>query len=513
MSPKWYPYAVGALLALYIILLHTKTISFVTADLGRHLKNGELFISSGNILHTNFYSYTEPDFPVVTHHWGSGAIFYLIWKLSGFEGLTLWYAVASGISVFFIYDASRRISNVPFSAVSLLLAIPLIIYRIEIRPEVFSYLFFSLFVWLIILYRKKMLRFSTVSIIMLVSQLLWVNLHVLFILGFLVVGISGIEYVVRKQYHEGRRWGLLICGMTGVSLVNPFGIYGLLEPLTILRQYGYMIVENQSALFLIKRFGSGIYGYYFILAGLSISIITLSIISSKRFGGYGFFLYSIAMFAAALSFKYVRAFPLFGYMFSVCVPYAISLLVKKYPVSKERQAFIVAGFIGVIVWIGIGFNTVYSPLYANRFGVGLEEGVNASAEFFVKSNIRGPVFNNYDIGGYLIYHLYPEKVFVDNRPEAYSVSFFTETYIPAQESEEKWDELMAAYDFNVIYFYRHDMTPWAQPFLIRRIADPAWAAVYIDDWTIILVRDIPENRELIETYKIPPKVFSLSGGS
>ena len=130
MSSKWYPYAVSALLALYIILLHTKTISFVTADLGRHLKNGELLVSSGTILHTNFYSYTEPDFPVVTHHWGSGAIFYLIWKLSGFEGLTLWYAIASGISVFFIFDASRRISNVSFSVVSLLLAIPLITHPI-----------------------------------------------------------------------------------------------------------------------------------------------------------------------------------------------------------------------------------------------------------------------------------------------------------------------------------------------------------------------------------------------
>jgi len=63
------------------------------------------------------------------------------------------------------------------------------------------------------------------------------------------------------------------------------------------------------------------------------------------------------------------------------------------------------------------------------FGFGLVQGNNQSAQFFIDNNIKGPLFNNYDIGGYLIYHFYPqEKVFTDNRPEAYSVSFF-EKYI------------------------------------------------------------------------------------
>jgi len=41
--------------------------------LGRHIKNGELVLNGDfGILKSNFYSYTEPDFPVINHHWGGG---------------------------------------------------------------------------------------------------------------------------------------------------------------------------------------------------------------------------------------------------------------------------------------------------------------------------------------------------------------------------------------------------------------------------------------------------------
>ena len=43
---------------------------------------------------------------------------------------------------------------------------------------------------------------------------------------------------------------------------------------------------------------------------------------------------------------------------------------------------------------------------STAFGFNLEKNINSSAEFFKNTKISGPIFNNYDIGGYLIYHLY-----------------------------------------------------------------------------------------------------------
>ena len=74
-----------------------KTHAFITSaevidltnggiDLGRHLKNGELLLSQ--ILHTNFYSYTQPE---LNHHWLAGIVFYSVYKLDGFPGLNAFY--------------------------------------------------------------------------------------------------------------------------------------------------------------------------------------------------------------------------------------------------------------------------------------------------------------------------------------------------------------------------------------------------------------------------------------
>ena len=72
--------------------------------------------------------------------------------------------------------------------------------------------------------------------------------------------------------------------------------------------------------------------------------------------------------------------------------------------------------------------------------LGLLPKINAAADFYKTNKIQGPIFNNYDIGGYLIFHLYPEKIFVDNRPEAYPTSFFQDVYIPMQENNDIWKE-------------------------------------------------------------------------
>ena len=120
------------------------------------------------------------------------------------------------------------------------------------------------------------------------------------------------------------------------------------------------------------------------------------------------------------------------------------------------------------------------------------------------------MFNNYDIGGYLIYHLYPDtKVFVDNRPEAYPASFLTDVYVPMQESDAKWREIDANQHFNVIFFNWHDYTPAGQTFLITRIRDPEWAPVYVDQFALIFLRRTTENQSIISRYEIPRDRFSV----
>jgi hypothetical protein len=62
----------------------------------------------------------------------------------------------------------------------------------------------------------------------------------------------------------------------------------------------------------------------------------------------------------------------------------------------------------------------------------------------------------------------------------------------------------------VIYFYRHDQTTWGQPFLIRRIDDPAWAPVFVDGYTIILAKRGGVNQGVIEKFELPRSIFGVT---
>src|SRR5438128_2309762 len=73
---------VYALLIVWYAITSAEVIDLTNGgiDLGRHLKNGELLLSpaASQILHTNFYSYTQPDLKFVNHHWLAGIVFYAV---------------------------------------------------------------------------------------------------------------------------------------------------------------------------------------------------------------------------------------------------------------------------------------------------------------------------------------------------------------------------------------------------------------------------------------------------
>jgi len=156
------------------------------------------------------------------------------------------------------------------------------------------------------------------------------------------------------------------------------------------------------------------------------------------------------------------------------------------------------------------FMVVFSVLNSYQFlsyhwrdrGIGLAPRVNEAAEFFKQEKISGPIFNNYDIGGYLIWNLYPQKkAFVDNRPEAYPDSFFSEVYKPMQEDPAIFEKIDQEYNFNAVFFYSHDITPWGINFLKAIKSNSAWAMVYSDDYAIIYLKRNETNKPLIDKYK------------
>ncbi len=499
------------LLAWYGFFLAHK-IDLTTADLGRHLKNGQLILKGDfGILKSNFYSYTQPAYPMVNHHWGGGLIFFLIEKLAGFSGLSLFYLLVSLIIFFLFFYLAQKQADFRITALVALLLIPLMASRTEIRPEIFSYLLAGLFFWILWHYQKGQMADKWLFVLPLL-EIVWINTHIYFVLGPALIGLFLLERLIKEKRFSSIRRLAVVFGLTGLAaFVNPFGLKGVLYPFNIFREYGYRIIENQSVWFLenlgiISNPNLTLFKIAFVV--LVLSFVWL-LIKNRRSFSISYF--GLALLWSVMSWLAIRNFTLFGFFALPVISYNISQGLKQKRRKEEIVKSLVIIFLALAVFL-ITFFTHYQrlPLTKEEFGFGLLEKNNQSAEFFKEENIQGPVLNNYDIGGYLIYHLYPdEPVFTDNRPEAYSVSFFEDIYIPLQQNESVWQEKDGLYNFNAIFFNYHDATPWGQQFLISRLKDPLWAAVWADQYAIIFLKRNELNQPIIEQYEIPQSYFRI----
>ena len=136
------------LLAL-VFIVYSQKIEFNSVDLGRHLANGKVVWQDKDILFKNSYSYTEPDTSFINHHWLGGVIFYVVYLLGGFKLLTVFNLLIAILIFVLTFNFSRRQTGFYFSAILALPVIFLLSERVEVRPEIFSYLFIIL-TWLII---------------------------------------------------------------------------------------------------------------------------------------------------------------------------------------------------------------------------------------------------------------------------------------------------------------------------------------------------------------------------
>lgn len=497
------------LLTIYAGFFFARPINLATADIGRHIVNGELILSGiTDVLYSNHYSFTEQNHEFVNHHWGSGILFYLIHTAAGFKGLSIVYILLTLVALFLMGSATSIRNTKVISALVLATVIPLVAYRVEVRPEGFSYAILAGYFYLLSLFRAERISFKQLIIPLLSLQVLWVNLHIFFFLGIVASGAFLLGSLIDQNRSQTKNLLALLFGLIAASLINPHFHKGLLAPLTIFNEYGYMVAENQTILFMHERFGNPELFHFEIFAILTLLLIALNFY-------LGIWKQNIAEILLALTFVglsavAVRGIPLFALFF---VPLSASVIQHyinglNYKMRESILTFLpLVGIVFLVILIPL--KGTYASAQKGYESIGLIEGINGCGEFLRSNQIPGKIFNNYDFGSYLIFHLHnEEKVFVDNRPEAYSVTFFDSIYKPMQQNEAIWAEKSLEYGINSIVFYRHDNTPWAQPFLISKTQDPEWVPIYVDEVSLILISNVASNSQWINKFALPREMFS-----
>jgi hypothetical protein len=505
-----------AALLFWLGIFMSEKIDLTTADLGRHLQNGKWVIENhfnlfekNSPLHKNFYSYTNPDFPVVNHHWGSGVLFYAIYRLAGFPGLSLFYIIFSLAAFAIFFRIAQKNSDFTTASLLSLLLIPLMAERSEIRPEIFSYFFAGVFFWALWSWQKKELAANRLYILP-VIMIFWVNLHVYFFVGLFLIGIFWFPEAVRlvfsklgdkeflERMNKVKSLTAIIFLSILASLLSPFGVKGFLYPLQIFKNYGYTIVENKSVYF-VENYGIINPNFFLIkmvLAFLILSFILVWIADRKKIS----FAYLVAtLFFGVLGWMAIRNFSILGFfalpVLAQNMDGVFSFKEKDRSVAKENGL----AAIYILISIFVAFSSYqFLSYHSQNRGMGILANNEKSAQFFSRESIQGPIFNNYDVGGYLIFNLpNREKVFVDNRPEAYPDVFFSEIYKPMQEDPAVFKKIDQEYNFNAVFFSRNDITPWGMNFLKIIKENPDWAKVFEDDYAVIYLKRNEINKKLI----------------
>lgn len=482
---------IALLLSVLIFIGFFHPVTSITQDLGRHLITGEIILKTHSIPKINLFSYTYPNFPFINHHWLTEVFYALLFQAAGFNGLlilnTILVILSFGLIIAPVYKKAH-----PFAILFCsLLFIPILFERTDVRPEFFSFLFLSLFIVILYKFREK----STRLIFLLpLIELLWVNTHIYFPIGLAVLGLFLIDAVtpailnlyqdpdsqktprpVQKK-HIFTLFFILISSAL-LTLVNPNGLKGALYPLSVFQNYGYSIQENQNIFFLWN------YSHNQAILFLGASIILLFSFLTLTIKKTYFVDWLISIFFTILAISAIRNFPLF--VFAAFIPFARSLSnLKLFSLHKNiKYAFLV-------FLLGLFLFEAQQAIAKKGLGLGIERGAEEGVDYFLKNNLKGPIFNNFDIGSYLIYRLYPkEKVFIDGRPEAYPSSFIQREYVAMQEDPNKFEIEDQKYKFNTIFFSHTDQTPWGEKFIKQITENKKWNLVYLDDSSAIWTKD------------------------
>lgn len=506
------------ILSVYVVLL-IHPIDLTAGDLGRHLKNGELFVQNGLLAKVNLYSYVYPNFPFINHHWGTGVIFYVVEHLLGFRGLSFVFALISVVTLWLFLKLASQLSSFPTAVMTTIVCIPILITRHEIRPEVFTYFLSAVFLQILWAYKFGRLGFHVLFFLPLL-QILWVNLHIYFFIGVLLIAAFLCESLIAiysdnstKSRTDCKHLALVLALTVLASCVNPAGLSGALYPLFILQGYEFPVIENYSVAAVLShefRFLPLIY-FLVITAMLGLSWIYILVKDRARISYANLLLSAMVI---AMSWLSIRNFGLLAFF---AAPLTAANLANTLFSDGWYSHWTRGRTMAALVLIAGGLFVV-SPEYfigggRGSFGIGLKDGTQSAGEFMRREHLHGPIFNNFDIGGYLTYYLYPqERVFVDNRPEAYPSAFFRDDYFPMLQDAGDWNRRSAEFNLNTIVFNHRDRSDASEQFIVSRVLDPAWAPVFFDRTVIIFVKRNISNEAIIKTHELNrEEILSKSG--
>jgi hypothetical protein len=523
----------GALL--FTLVFGLFSVEVKDPDFWWHLKTGEYIYQNGSLPSTDPFAYTStPKDPVnpeskrikfiLSQYWLAQVFFYWIYHLFSFHGIIFLRAFILTLLVFLVYISTKREGIGNYFSIVLLIPAVLILHTFTgERPQLFSFLFTFLLIYLLEGFRSFSIKEPLISTSLRsfgyllpipFIMLLWANLHGGFILGIIIalgyILSEWIKYFTKKFGQPVPSGSLkLLTAVTAVSIlltvINP-NTYNVIPFLIEFGKgpYKSMITESMSPLTL---FSQGFYEpqliTYFILLAIN---ALLFFINRNRLDLTDVI---IATFLALISLTAARFIPFYTPVGILMIArYSSEMLnnlfrFELYRTFMKKSEVPLAIILSIVLIIVINNNDLFQK------GIRRNTYPEGAARFLKEHRISGNMFNPYVWGGYLLWDLYPDyKVFIDGRALIEEVFFqevkVLDAYPKNMEGLPEWKALLNAYKVNfIITFSVGNFSGRLVPLIPALLNDPEWHLIYMDNISLIFLRGSPENRETIEKFGLP----------
>ncbi len=449
-------------------------------DLGFHLRGGEWMLENKSFHKYDVFTYTVNQNEYIAMYWLFQIFIFFFYKISGYKGLSLLTSIL--VTFLFLIINFRMEKQKIHKSISFLIIFLIVLIaelRFSLRPEIFSYIFLTLMLFILdeYFYKNKNYLYFLPLI-----ELLWTNFHGIFILGWLLMAFYFLSYSFHYKRFNKEFFKYVFISILS-SFLNPYFLKGILFPFYLFTRlqeksiFKDVILEfaspfSKKALFLMPKTPLLLF-YFFIFLSILFFILTFKKRKIHEFLILFSFLY--------LSYTAVRNIPLFLITSSQILALSMNNLYNS--IKKFLNYFVyISPFIIFLFLIRIFTNSFYYDRGGGNFGLGLDEDVQPTlaSDFILKNNLKGRILNDLNHGSWLIWSV-RERVFIDGRLEVMKENFFKkykESFKPGGLQklikEYKPDIVIFDYSYPEALFWDRDIKSM-----------PEWRIIYLDDKSVI----------------------------
>ena len=490
----------GQIKTFFIIAVMSAALFFFSdnkadPDLWGHLAFGRTIYETHEAPRVDAYSYTSAGSKWINHEWLSELVFYGVTRYAGPVGLLVLKTLIGLAIAFILYlSVTAKTRSVLLAMVFLFVSFSMMSFGFLIRPQIFTYFFFTLVIFLLEKFRgsERDVWIYPLPVIF----LLWANMHGGFVAGLAVLFLF-YAFRTAKGGFDPKFTAVCLLSFL-VTFVNPYGP-GL---------WGFLLRSLSRARPYLPEWGGMELGWDYTdyLSAVVITLAGLFFARKKRDP------FEVALLCAAIvvSMAQKRHLVLFAAAFCIFVPgYVASIL--ELPVERLERRISKGTLTVIFSCLALFF--IYStarfdktdPLKievpADRYPV--------NALKFLKDNgINGNIFCFFDWSQMCIRQLPAgNKVFFDGRYRTVYSDELINGYFDVLYGERNYKSFLRKYPETDIMLL-HPSNPLAA--LLPE--DPAWVKIYSSPVSVIFIKKSGKNGAIVKRFENGQLTYAPSKG-